>query len=1208
MKRMIVCLLLLASAQVQAQAPKPDVPVYRQLKPLHLNTPLSQLEIVAPAYAAAEARSLRDAIKKRTGVTVRILEAASQQPAFPFKKHLLLLGNRSDNPVVGGLYDRGFTWIDLKYPGRGGYVVRSLHNPAGDGYNVLFAGGSDEAGVREAARVLAGKIAGGTGGDLSYVCDIRLSEGYKLPETPREIGIWEASERWKSSGYFGWNIVSKYMGLFYMTGKEQYLREFLRYAFPDDAAKKVIDQFDGELIENKNDPLAGPYHYAAHMMILLWDLIEETPMLDDSTRLRVTNAFARQLPHRIVEPVYYATEIPGSWGHRHDDWSAVSLYVLGRYFQRDYPSPVWEHCVRSADRYFLSLPRTYWTAGVNDHLFWFTSFYNPVLDYMLLSGHREPAILANVAKGLNTQRIISNGLPDDWGVRASALNMLNKAAYVLNDGQWLYYRERIKQDTNTFRLGQSFWPAAPLKAVAPAGQAGAWNIQQMAPGMYASRKTGFTPEQSFRWGAYRSELGAGGDYVLIKGYNGAGRNPYHAYALLELRIAGKTILSGYNNQVLTDADGLMEPKVAMDAALLHRTVTGDMVSTVVQVPDLAYADWKRYLMLRSGKYALIADAVRFRRNSEHFRITTEWDTRYPGSVHSTLPLKKSGAFYRQIWTGPSQKDSTKTFFHLIGDGVSSRQISNNAAWLQLPEKALAVSGRFAGNEAALMLLSDNYLMGQDVRKAGGILQADAPVELDWDFQEGQVNLRLSQATQLRLRLRKAPQSRMQLQDGWYAVKLQPGAHTLKGVFPAAPGWPAELPPASLQPALTATSHSGHGGPSAGTNTAAEETLQPVLNARAGDSTIVSEILPAQDGTGQWLAVSAKNEVRLLSPDGNVVRTLPVAAAVRALRWWPEAGLLLVGCADEKVLAYDRNGRLRWSYTSVMDPAVYEAGKQYWFKGAYPGVYGLFSGIFDNGQPRAFVGSACTVEVLDTLGRVVKSIPVFWGNACKFLMARNADGSPDLLVARWMTDRVNLAVIGSRSLVVDRFGYDKVPEGHTFVDGWMNMSRLDNYLTDLDGDGRREIVSAINGSWNRISVYTEDGHPVDNVSVGPGTIEPRTNISMMDIGDINGDGRPEIVAALASGLVDVLNGQTRELIWSRQFDNIPVVVKAVRKDLLWIGTEDGSIFAFDGAGKIRRSGKVQGRPTEIKVLESPRGQLAVVTTDAGSITGFGMDNF
>ena len=375
-----------------------------------------------------------------------------------------------------------------------------------------------------------------------------------------------------------------------------------------------IEQTDAELIEDKKDPLAGPYHYGSHMMIVLWDIIEESPTFSNEQRLKITNAFARQLSHRVSEygSIYRDTIPPEYLGDRHYDWAALSLYALGSYFQKDYPDPVWKRCVKAADIYFSALKTTSWIARNNDHLFWFTSYYDPMMDYLIFTGDRKPAVLKNLRSMLNTQKILSTGLKEDWGLRASSLSMLNKAAYVLNDGSWLYFRERTGLDTNIFRLGQSFWPGPELTVVLPEGFVGNWDIEWMQKAMWKNRDMTIPPEQSFRWGSYRSEAGPGGDYILLKGYNGAGRNPYHSFDILELRLNGETLLKGYHNQVFTSVDGLVEPKVAMNAALIYHGVVGKLVNVVAETAGLPFVNWRRRVMLQTGRYVLIADDLTFR--------------------------------------------------------------------------------------------------------------------------------------------------------------------------------------------------------------------------------------------------------------------------------------------------------------------------------------------------------------------------------------------------------------------------------------------------------------------------------------------------------------------------------------------------------------------------------------------------------------------
>ena len=295
---------------------------------------------------------------------------------------------------------------------------------------------------------------------------------------------------------------------------------------------REIEEADGERIENKHDPLGGPYHYSAHMMVLFWDLIEESPVFTDADRLRITNALSRQLAHRAREGVYGQAKHKGFVGNRHGDWSAASLYCLARYFAKDYPSPVWASALDAVKIYFSALADSAWLAGNNDHLFWYTSYYDPILDYLIMSGDRAGLDNGTLQQALRTQDILFTGSQPDWGLRASSLNFLHRAARLTGDGRWLYYRDRTGLDTDSFRLGQSYWPADALQSRPPTELRGTWTVQGMPEPMWRSRRSGLPLEQSFLWASFRTTLDESGDYVLLKGHNGGGRNPYHTFSII----------------------------------------------------------------------------------------------------------------------------------------------------------------------------------------------------------------------------------------------------------------------------------------------------------------------------------------------------------------------------------------------------------------------------------------------------------------------------------------------------------------------------------------------------------------------------------------------------------------------------------------------------------------------------------------------------
>lgn len=211
---------------------------------------------------------------------------------------------------------------------------------------------------------------------------------------------------------------------------------------------------------------------------------------------------------------------------------------------------------------------------------------------------------------------------------------------------------------------------------------------------------------------------------------------------------------------------------------------------------------------------------------------------------------------------------------------------------------------------------------------------------------------------------------------------------------------------------------------------------------------------------------------------------------------------------------------------------------------HEGIHGLHTGAFDEGKSRCFVGSACTLEILDEGGNLVKRIPVFWGPGRKFLLVPAPNGSQNLLISRWPNGTDELAIVNSKAMAVTGRGYYGVPAGHTYVGGWTAQNRTALFHEDLDGDGTKELATAINGTWNRVTVYSERGKPLDNAQFGPGRSNaPRTQMRGMDIADLDGDGKKELILGISEGLVVALDGKCRP-IWSTRLPDPPVSLRSI----------------------------------------------------------------
>jgi hypothetical protein len=294
----------------------------------------------------------------------------------------------------------------------------------------------------------------------------------------------------------------------------------------------------------------------------------------------------------------------------------------------------------------------------------------------------------------------------------------------------------------------------------------------------------------------------------------------------------------------------------------------------------------------------------------------------------------------------------------------------------------------------------------------------------------------------------------------------------------------------------------------------------------------------------------------------------------------------------------------------MDPAVYEAAKTYWFKSApgHEGIHGLHTGAFDEGRSRCFVGSACTLEILDETGKLVKRTPVFWGPGRMFLLVPGPEGSKNLLISRWRNGNDLLAVVKSRTMTVTGRGYQGVPAGHSYVGGWTAQNRTALLHEDLDGDGKREVATAINGTWNRVTVYSEDGKPLSNAQFGPGKSNAlRAQMRDMDVADLDGNGSKEIVVGISEGLVVALSHECQK-VWSTRLPSPPVSLMCVgprgaKRQRVVVGCDDGTVAALDDRGALLRLGRITGRPMHVVTLETPAGPLVVMATDKGEVKGF-----
>lgn len=1260
-------------------------PVYTKLKPLCLVTTLVQAGKAAASIVIPESGQYADAanaisatIRALTGATVPIIRDDDVAASVPITGNLICLGNRSTNRTVDELYNRHFTLLDLRYPGPGGHVVRTLHNPFGNGANVLFAGGSDDAGVAAAAAQLVSRLeeagharqAGAKAGlSLGWLADIRLPDDITISEDMKDAPLWSASEGYKYGGFFGWNVLSKRAALYYMTGDERHAREFLKLAFPDADTKREIRRVDAGKVDI-SDPLTGLDHYRSHRMILYWDLIEESPVFTDEERLRVTNAFASQLKHRQKEGCYRRKGAACKVGSRHGQWGAVCVYAVSRYFARDYGDRVWQEGLQHAAWEFESLHHYDWVHGENDNLFWYGTSMAPLVCYLTLSGDRIPLENGVLSKLMRAQEILLPGTPSHRHLRYIALDHFHRLAYLFNDSRWLRYRDQTQllSAAADFRLGQSFWPDAELDRASPEKDDtyGMWTIDTMPEERWQALGNGLPWKQTFTFGGFRSEMGERGDYLLVDGYNGQGRNPYHCFAICEMRIAGDTILQGYHNQLIVRVDGLVEPTVPLGAALERTGVLNGVVFATAYVPNAPFSSWRRHLIQRIGEYMLVVDRLRFRAESDNAEIQTSWDTPplawndgerrlevslAPPDSASDEPTRKwaicpSDSVTPRVRSGKVHGIADLSRFLAVADGavdVSAtliaplptdegspapvcRRLDGQRIVCSLPpadpdsprRPALLIVDPSDLADAELVLVEPGRLLVlglSELRGASPIFRSDKPVSFCWDFVHGRLDVRVLVATRVRLEVTGQvavdgnPAAPGVLAMSGPGIALSPGVHTIRGAL--LPTAARDCLLASLQDAQIALDGEGADAAQkddASTSPFATELPNLSVAYTADLEDRLADIAVIPGAHGDRLALATGTTVVLLGTDGKALQPLEFEGTVRVVHWWGEQRLLLVGCADEKVIAFRIAAgkgapEQVWQFVSKMAPWVYTHQASHWWKEASPrlaGIHGLTSGAFlEDSASQVIVGSACTVEILSPTGRLLARKEQVWGNVVHSIIIPKDDGSRDLVSLRRpsLTSRVN--ILNSRTLDPRKAGYVGVPSGHTGVKSW-GRCRYHLIHADLDGDGKGEVVGEINGPWDRVGVWDDNGRPLASAPFGPGSRASRS-LRDLDVGDFDGDGKKEILVALHNGLIVVLDHQCARKRALR-LPTPATVIKVLERHqtTLAVADQEGGLWLLDAEGRPTHAAQVDGRPDRLEQISLKGSPHLLVTTRTGKV--------
>jgi hypothetical protein len=623
----------------------------KQERPLLIETTLVNNGAGAAAIVPADgepwtsaAAKLQAAIAAKTGVTLPIVSPAKITDADWAARHLIVIGNLLTNPVFARLYHNYFVCADAAYTGAGGYELRSVHDPWGNGHNAIVLGAQDaaglEAGVAKFIALIAERAARGEW-KLGRLMELKFSE--KGRRTPLETklskkgiadqqqsidDIYDRPGTERSAAH----RMIRFAMLYHRTGDEAWLKLFR------DAMHRHIqyEATDPYIKEN------GPRRYDrdfrdswAYGLVIAWDLVEEAPGWTDEERLQFTNHVLRMVWESTL---YQGWDRPTSvehWRkfdsvtHNHHTWPGLATLFGGWYFSRHYQLPVAKDWLDIGFGMFRSCSRSWkpWedSAGYQ----WIPQRH--CLMYALASGDRTFIEQGHAAKTGTAllQALDSLGRQPAWGdcggfTSASGMPELMCALeYATGDGRYRWAIEWLGLDARD-EMEAPFWTNVEPKLPSDLIGATVTRLPKMHYDLFGRsgrsdiwQKPNLPFEETFDKLTLRAGWGAEDDYLMLDGTSAGSHGHLDGNAIIAFTSVGAQWLVDaeyirripkYHSAVTILRDGVSEitpPSARIDQAVWSNNVA----RTRTTMPHYNGMTWTRSITFVPKQQVTVTDEL-----------------------------------------------------------------------------------------------------------------------------------------------------------------------------------------------------------------------------------------------------------------------------------------------------------------------------------------------------------------------------------------------------------------------------------------------------------------------------------------------------------------------------------------------------------------------------------------------------------------------
>jgi len=1044
------------------------------LPPLRLPLNSPDAVIVSPesdAYQAV-ARAAAAGISKLTGRTPRIV-SDSVPPVEIGTGPVLVLGNLMDSGLARLLYLGAYDFTDYSWPSPGGHVIRTIRDPFGAGANVIVLGGSDVQGVSDAADALL-SVVEQRGPEIGYLNQVKLGcwsaeiRSYTQELLGADDRVWH---RAGVSGSWDYQIQIAQTGIGYLrTGDEAYLPVFKR---------ELRYWFDHDVYHPKGDA-PQMLHGFLNTILLVWDLIRDHPIFTEKERRRFDQDFlwvfrSGEGPGRI-DAASRREVIRDNHGTR----TGLDAVFGGRYFLRRFGLADGQRWLEIAERYFATQMSSAKPVEDSWGHQWAASLYNTAV-YAMATGKDE--YFQSEAFGLAADRALiahsTGGGPFGYlaACAAAAANTAYLSGWQSGEGLGKHCAAMKGHGDEYLR---SFCTGLPVKnrddlrgvAIAPVDEL--WYDTIDAAGFNPGGLFVVTPGRekcfdkiSIREGWERDDF-----YLLFDGISGG----HHAFqdgnCIVGFHEGGLSWLTSQHsgntsatvraqNGVFVSLDGAGAGRLHRYARLLYAGTTGGYLAAAGALEDVGDVDWQRHILRKRGRWTLVIDRATVKRSGE---VLAERHWHLRGEVTP----RPHGLVCQQSWRGQPRS------LHLASAGLEPGGMSGTNHRVEIV-RANATQDQPLELAALLYVNSDPDKTEFRLTQTQAGWRVDGPDGAEF-VTVGIAGARISVASE----------------RGTAAV----GVETTAPVPSHAQALAAEpVPPAAMLPLRPK----------------ARQVSLRWHEVRVGRAP-VSAVAIANDG--RIAAGDTDGKVAVFGPARRKTGQADLRSKVLSLHFLGED--LLVG-EDRGVLTrLAADGSQRWQVVIPYVPMAWP----YWSEEKSRVRETTSADIDGDGEEEILIANSDRrVYAFAADAKELWQAPVEWGVYTAMTVGQHQGKFALLGGASQPAMHGWCIVYGGDGKLLTRF---RRPD---LVSWSIPCQFRDMRIADIDGDGRPEIVNAIDTNCRQLVVYREDGKVLWDADVA-GAAEA------VVVGPSTGHNGPAVVyCSSASGYVSAFDGRTGTRRWA-----------------------------------------------------------------------------